>query len=180
MENYLSSTNWESVSSLKQNTAGENKKSLSNHEVFDTLIKELNELRDKEHQCLRPLPRVIQSNTQIARKLCDSLQNEIWNQTSAYFGSHWFAVVNIGNEPMELEYKTFILTYERAQLVHLPQKLCRNSGYILRAREGLGAIRLSSYSVCGAHVTLYRDIILYRFVLNCAASPMRSVICNRD
>ncbi|CAB0043927.1 unnamed protein product [Trichogramma brassicae] len=73
-----------------------------------------------------------------------------------------------------------ILTYERAQIVHLPQKLCRNSGYILRAREGLGAIRLSSYSVCGAHVTLYRDIISIRLVLNCAASPMRSVICNRD
>ncbi|CAB0035012.1 unnamed protein product [Trichogramma brassicae] len=75
---------------------------------------------------------------------------------------------------------TRIPTYERAQIVHLPQKLCRNSGYILRAREGLGAIRLSSYSVCGAHVTLYRDIISIRLVLNCAASPMRSVICNRD
>uniref|UniRef100_A0ABD2X3W8 Uncharacterized protein n=1 Tax=Trichogramma kaykai TaxID=54128 RepID=A0ABD2X3W8_9HYME len=73
-----------------------------------------------------------------------------------------------------------ILKYEHMRSVHLPQNLGRNSGYILRAREGLGAIRLSSYSVCGAHVTLYRDFILFRLVVNCAASPMRSVIYNRD
>ncbi|CAB0043170.1 unnamed protein product [Trichogramma brassicae] len=101
----------------------------------------------------------------------------VWKVSIGYdLWQHTHTIVNL----MVNDENDDILTYERAQIVHLPQKLCRNSGYILRAREGLGAIRLSSSSVCGAHVTLYRDFILYRFVLNCAASPMRSVICNRD
>ncbi|CAB0032619.1 unnamed protein product [Trichogramma brassicae] len=68
-----------------------------------------------------------------------------------------------------------IPTYERAQIVHLPQKLCRNSGYILRAREGLGAIRLSSISVC-AELTSLCTAILYQSDLRARVGEMRIAI----
>ncbi|CAB0028511.1 unnamed protein product, partial [Trichogramma brassicae] len=56
----------------------------------------------------------------------------------------------------------FSRTSGRRSFISL-KKLCRNS---IEGPRRPRAIRLSSYSVCGAHVTLYRDIILIRLVLN--------------